>query len=107
MRQQQENNMVIEQFVVQVKPGQEPEFEEAMDRGLRTVMSRAEGMRGWRVRRCVEKPDHYQVQLRWDSVEAHMVGYREGPLAPEFRAIVTPFYANWPEALHYEDLAQG
>jgi hypothetical protein len=36
-----------------------------------------------------------------------MVGYREGPLAPEFRAIVTPFYANWPEALHYEDLAQG
>jgi hypothetical protein len=103
--------MVIEQFLVKVVPGKEPDFEAAMERGLRTVMARAGGMRAWSLRRCVEMPDHYQVQLQWDSIEDHLVRYREGPLAAEFRAIVTPFYDGWPETKpdmkHYQELASG
>ncbi len=99
--------MVLEQFVVRVIEGMEPEFEVEMERGLRTVMARAEGMRAWSLRRCAESPDHYQVQLQWDSIEAHMVGYREGPLPTEFRAIVTRFFAEWPTMKHFQELASG
>jgi heme-degrading monooxygenase HmoA len=99
--------MVLEQFVVCVHPGQEMEFERAMEHALRTVMSRADGMRAWSLRRCVETPDRFQVELRWDSIEDHLVRYRQGPLAPEFRTIVTPFFAAVPEMCHFEECASG
>ena len=97
--------MVLEQFVVNVDPSRRAEFEAAMAHGLRTVMERADGLLDWSLRRCVETPDRYQVQIRWASIEAQLVGYRNGPLAPEFRAIVTPFFAGPAEVLHFEVLA--
>ena len=97
--------MVLEQFVVRIEPDHQAEFEAAMERGLRTVMSRAEGCRGWSFRRSVEHPDRYQVEIRWASLEAHMTGYRQSPLAPAFRAIVTPFFAEAPQMQHLEVLA--
>ena len=99
--------MVLEQFVVRPHPGQEAQFETAMERALRTVMARARGLQAWSFRRCVETPERYQVQLQWDCIESHMVGYREGPLAPEFRAIVLPFYAEPAEMRHFEELASS
>lgn len=103
--------MVLEQFNVRAKPGQEAQFEQAMGRGLRMILARAPGLQAWSMRRCVEEPRLYQVQLEWDCIESHLVGYRQGPLAPEFRALVTPFYEGWPEQVpdmkHYEELAQG
>jgi hypothetical protein len=107
----QGEEMVFEQFLVKVKAGRESEFEAAMELGLRTVMARAAGMRAWSFRRCVETPDHYQVQLEWDSIEDHLVGYRESPLASQFRAIVTPLYDGWPETKpdmkHFSEIASG
>jgi heme-degrading monooxygenase HmoA len=99
--------VVLEQIVVTVHAGREADFEVAMERALRTVMARAEGMRGWSLRRCVEAPDSYQVQLQWDSIEHHMVGYRQGKLAPEFRAIVLPFFAQPAEMHHFEELSHS
>lgn len=99
--------MVLEQFVVNVDPARCGEFEAAMERGLRTVMARAEGLLDWSLRRCVETPARYQVQIRWTSIEAHMVGYRNGPLAPEFRAIVMPFFSGPAEVQHFEVITSG
>jgi quinol monooxygenase YgiN len=99
--------MVLEQFVVRIDPDRRPEFEATMDRALRTVMARAEGLLGWTFRRCVEQPETYQVQIQWASIDAHMVGYRQGPIAPEFRAIVMPFFAQPPEMRHFTELAAG
>jgi hypothetical protein len=99
--------MVLEVFVVEIHPGREADFEAVMGRGLRTVMSRAEGLQAWSFRRCVEVPGRYQVQIQWSSLEAHMVGYREGPIAPQFRALVMPFFAKPPDVQHFEVLEQS
>lgn len=97
--------MVLEQFVVRIPADRQAAFEAAMEHALRTVMARADGLRGWSFRRSVENPDTYQVQIRWASVEAHMVGYREGPIPPQFRAIVMPFFAHPPDMQHFQELA--
>ena len=99
--------MVLEQFVARIHPGQEAAFEAAMAHGLRTVMARAEGVQGWSFRRCVETPERYQVQIRWASIEAHMTGYKQSRLAPEFRAMVMPFFAEPPQMQHFEVLAES
>ena len=75
-------DVALEQFIAHVHPGREAEFEAVMERALRPVMSRAEGLLGWRFRRCAETPGRYQVQIHWDSLESHMVKSRQGPIAP-------------------------
>jgi heme-degrading monooxygenase HmoA len=99
--------VVLEHLDVRIRPGTAAEFEAAMDRGLRTVIARAEGMRGWEFRKCVETADRYLVEILWDSVEAHLVTYRESPLSPEFRALVAPYFAQAPELQHFELLAEA
>ena len=99
--------MILEIATIYCVPGKQKEFEEAIERGLRTVHTRAQGMRGYKLNRCVETPDRYVLEVRWDSVDDHMVKYRESPLSPEFRAIVSHFFAKPVEYQHYEPLFQG
>jgi heme-degrading monooxygenase HmoA len=99
--------MILEIADIYILPGKQVEFEAAIERGLRTVHTRAKGMRGYRLDKCVESPERYVLQVRWDSVEDHMVTYREGPLAPEFRAMVTSFFSKPPVYQHFELVLQG
>jgi heme-degrading monooxygenase HmoA len=99
--------MVLEQFIVRIHAGREAEFEVAMEHALRTVMSRSPGVQGWSLRRCVETPDRYQVQIQWNTLDDHMVTYRQGDVAPAFRAIVMPFFAEPSQMMHFEELAKS
>ena len=99
--------MILEIADIRIQPGKQAEFDEAIARGLRTVISRAEGMRGWQVHKCIETPERYVLQVFWDSVEAHNVGFRGGPLFAEWRAIIGPFFAQPPVVEHFTLLAKS
>lgn len=94
--------MVLEIADIRIRPGQQAAFDEAIERGLRTVIARAEGMRGWKVNKGIESPERYVLQIFWDTLEAHTVAFREGPLFPEWRAIVGPFFAQPPVVEHFK-----
>jgi heme-degrading monooxygenase HmoA len=49
-------------------------------RGKYTVIGRAHGFRGWKVNRGIESPERYLLQIFWDTLEDHTVGFRGGPL---------------------------
>ncbi len=99
--------MILEIATLRIQPDKLAEFEESFERGLRTVLSRAQGMRGHKLSKCIETPDRYVLEVRWDSVEDHMVKYRESPLSPEFRATFVHFLAQPVDFQHYEVIAQG
>jgi heme-degrading monooxygenase HmoA len=99
--------MILEIANIHILPGKQAEFEAAIERGLRTVHTRAKGMRGYRLDKSVETPERYVLQVKWDSVADHMVGYRESALSPEFRAMVMPFFAKPAEFEHFELVVQG
>ncbi|HEX5682529.1 MAG TPA: antibiotic biosynthesis monooxygenase [Ideonella sp.] len=94
--------MILEHADIRIAPGQQAAFEEAITRGLRTVISRAKGFRGAQVQRGVESPERYLLLLHWDTLEDHTVGFRQGPLFTEWRAIVGPFFAVPPVVEHFE-----
>jgi heme-degrading monooxygenase HmoA len=50
-------------------------------------------MRGYKVDKGIESPERYVLNIFWDTLEDHTVGFREGPLFPQWRAIVGPFFA--------------
>ena len=93
--------MILEIADIRIQPGQQAAFEEAIQRGTNTVASQAQGFKGWKVNRSVESPERYLLQIFWATLEDHTVGFRQGPLFPQWRAIVGPFFAAPPQVEHF------
>ena len=93
--------MILELADFRIQPGQQAAFEEAIQRAAQTVLSRAAGYQGWKVNHSIETPDRYVLQIFWDTLEDHTVGFRGGPLFPEWRAIIGPFFASPPTVEHF------
>ncbi len=93
--------MILELADIRIAPGQQAAFEEAIQRGVTTVASRAKGFQGYKVNRGIESPERYLLQIFWDTLEDHTVGFRQGPLFVEWRAIVGPFFAAPPVVEHF------
>ena len=94
--------MILEVADIRIAPGQQAAFDEAIQRALSTVVSQARGMRGYKVNKGIESPERYVLQVFWDTLEAHTVGFRGSPLFAEWRGIVSPFFAQPPVVEHFE-----
>ena len=94
--------MILEIADIRIAPGQQAAFEEAIQRALATVASKAKGMRGYKVNKGIESPERYVLQIFWDTLENHTVDFRQGPLFAEWRAIIGPFFAQPPLVEHFD-----
>lgn len=94
--------MILEVADIQIPPGQQAAFEEAIHRGLGTVIARAQGFLRAQVQRGIESPERYLLMIEWATLEDHTVHFRGGPLFAEWRAIVGPFFAAPPRVEHFE-----
>ena len=99
--------MILEIADIRIQPGQNAAFEAAIQHALATVASRAAGMQGFSVTRGVESPERYVLQIVWATLEDHTVGFREGPLFPQWRAIIGPFFAQPPQVEHFSLVAKS
>ncbi|MBC7916549.1 MAG: antibiotic biosynthesis monooxygenase [Rhodoferax sp.] len=94
--------MILELADIRIQPGQNAAFEEAIGRGASTVIPRAKGFQGYKVHRGIESPERYVLQIWWDTLEDHTVGFRQSELFGEWRAIVGPFFAAPPVVEHFD-----
>ena len=99
--------MILELADIRITPGKQAEFDAAIVRGIETVASKAKGFRGYKVNKGIESPDRYVLMIFWDTLENHTVDFREGPLFPQWRAIVGPFFAGPPTVEHFTLLAKS
>ena len=93
--------MILEVADIRIHPGQQAAFEAAIQHGLDSVASQAKGFKGAKVNRGIESPERYVLQIFWDTLEDHTVGFRQGPLFAQWRAIVGPFFASPPVVEHF------
>ena len=93
--------MILEVADIHIRPGEQAAFDEAIQRGVTSVISQARGFRGWKVNKGIESPERYLLMIFWDTLEDHTVGFREGPLFAQWRAIVGPFFAAPPVVEHF------
>ena len=94
--------MILELADIRIHPGQQAAFDEAIQRGLTTVIAQARGMRGWKVNKGIESPERYILQIFWATLEDHTVGFRGSEAFTAWRAIVGPFFAAPPVVEHFE-----
>ena len=88
--------MILELADIRIQPGQQAAFDAAIERGVTTVIAHAQGYRGYKVNKGIENPERYILQIFWDNLDDHMVGFRQSPAFAEWRAIVGPFFAGPP-----------
>jgi len=93
--------MILELADIRIQPGQQAAFEEALHRGVQSVISRAQGFVGYRLRKGLESPERYLLLIEWATLEDHTVHFRGGPLFAEWRAIVGGFFAAPPQVEHF------
>jgi heme-degrading monooxygenase HmoA len=99
--------MILEVADIRIQPGRQADFDEAIVRGLTTVVCRAKGFHGWKVNHGIENPERYVLMIFWDTLEDHTVGFRQGPLFAQWRAIVGPFFAQPPQVEHFTLLGKS
>jgi heme-degrading monooxygenase HmoA len=59
------------------------------------------------VNQGIESPDRFVLQIFWETLEDHTVGFRGGPLFAQWRAIIGPFFAGPPQVEHYNLVAKS
>lgn len=99
--------MILEIADIRIHADQQTAFDEAIQRGLATVISKARGYRGFKVNKGIEHPERYVLMIFWDTLEDHTVHFRQSPAFAEWRAIVGPFFASPPQVEHFTLLAKS
>lgn len=101
------NKMIIEVADFQVRPEQRDAFSEAITRAAATVLSKSQGYLGHQILACQESPGRFILTVRWESVEAHTVGFRQSPAFAEWRGIIGPFFLQPPHVEHFDVVASA
>ena len=99
--------MILELADIRIHPGQQAAFDEAIQRAIGSVVSKARGFQGFKVNKGIESPERYILQIFWETLENHTVGFRESPAFAEWRAIVGPFFVGPPVVEHFILLAKS
>jgi len=92
--------MILEHCDIEIDPAKQKEFEEAILRGVDTVISKAKGFKGYKVNHSLETPSRYLLLIYWDTLENHIVDFRGSAAFADWRAIVGPFFAKPPHVEH-------
>jgi len=92
--------MILEHCDIEIDPGKGSQFEEAIVRGVETVIAKSKGFKGFKVNHSVESPERYVLMIYWETIENHTVDFRGSGAFADWRAIVGPYFAKPPVVEH-------
>ena len=95
--------MILEVAILDVKPNQESEFEEAFKKA-QTIISSINGYVSHQLQKCIEKNNRYILLVNWQTLEDHTIGFRESKEYQEWRKLLHHFYEPFPEVEHYQSV---
>lgn len=95
--------MILEVAILDVRPGQETEFEAAFGQAS-GIIAGMPGYAGHEIKRCLEKPSRYILLVNWRTLEDHTVGFRGSPQYQEWKTLLHHFYDPFPTVEHYAAL---
>lgn len=91
--------MIHEIATITVDPDRAAEFEAAVA-AARPHFEAARGFVSFRLERSIERSERYRLVVGWESVEAHMVDFRQSDGFQAWRALASPFFAEPPSVEH-------
>jgi len=98
--------MVLEVALIEVRPEQEDAFAVAY-RQARAEVATTPGCRSIRMTRGVESPSRFVLLVEWDSLDAHLPGFRGTDRFVRWRQAIGPHLAAPPVVEHYLDVPEA
>ncbi len=95
--------MILEHAILDVAPERTAEYEKALRQAL-PLIAETPGFISLEVRPCHEHPGRYLLLVRWESLEAHEVGFRKSKRYQRWRVMLHGFYSPFPTVEHYGDV---
>jgi len=88
--------MIYENAHIEIDPAQAEQFEAAVSL-CAPLFRAARGCTGMSLERQIENPAHYILRVQWETVEDHMVHFRNSAEFQRWRALAGPFFAMPPD----------
>lgn len=96
--------MILEVAEIAVKPGSEEAFQQGVEKAA-PLFLRAKGCHGVSLHRVIETPSLYRLVVKWETVDNHMVDFRNSDDFQEWRKLVGPFFDAAPQVTHSDCVA--
>ena len=96
--------MVLELADFAILPGQEDDFIAAFGEAV-TILASSPGFRSARMTRGIESPSRFVLLVEWESLDDHVVGFRESDRFTQWRAVIGRFFDGAPRVEHFADVA--
>ena len=91
--------MVLEHAVITIRPDTHSQFEAALGEA-RQFIAAAPGFGSLQLHRGVEHDRQYILLVEWESVGAHVEGFRQSELFARWRGLIGPFFDGELEVTH-------
>lgn len=95
--------MILEVAILNIQTGQSQEFEAAFKQAS-SIIASMPGYISHELQKCVETPDRYILLARWETLEAHTVGFRGSPEYQTWKKLLHHFYNPFPSVEHFEEI---
>ncbi len=92
--------MILEHAVLDVGADKAVAYRAALEEAL-PLISATPGFIDLEVRPCLETPGRFLLLVRWESVDAHEIGFRKSECYERWRGLLHPFYDPFPTVEHY------
>lgn len=97
--------MVTEIAYIVIDPARAAQFEQAVAQAAEYFRA-AEGCQGMRLECVVEDNSRYRLSVDWQSVDHHMITFRESAGFQHWRALAGPFFVEPPSVEHWNRVGE-
>jgi len=92
--------VIIEHAVLEVRPGQESDFESDFAEAKPLIASMP-GFESLQLHRCIEESSRYLLLVTWRALEDHTKGFRGSPEYEDWRRLLHHYYHPFPAVEHF------
>lgn len=93
--------MILELATIDIKKGMNADFEKNLKKA-QAIICQSPGYLSHEFQKCMERDNRYILLIKWKSLEAHTVGFREAELFKEWRGLIGSFFDGPPTVEHFE-----
>lgn len=93
--------MILEVAVLNIIEGGQLDFENAFKQA-QVIISGMNGYISHELQKCIENDHQYILLVKWETLEAHTVGFRGSSEYQEWKALLHHFYDPFPVVEHYQ-----
>jgi heme-degrading monooxygenase HmoA len=98
--------MILEVAVLQVKTGQENQFETDFAKAGQFI-SAIKGYNKHSLLKCLEQSNKYVLLVEWENLEDHTIGFRQSSEYLEWKKLLHHYYDPFPTVEHYETIVEN